>query len=136
MTDDTEVDFAALAERAVTMRRRIARARDDLLKVQADGIGGGGLVRATVNGENRVIAVDIDPSVIDPDDPETLGALICEAVNDAVGKLTAGRAERMAGIAEGFTALLDDAPGETHRVRPMTADRRLAPYGTDPTQRR
>lgn len=131
MSDDESVDFVALAERAKDMRRRLERARDDLFKLQVDGLGGGGLVRATVNGENTLVALDIDRSVIDPDDPETLGALIREAVNEAVGKLSARRGERMTGIVEGFAGMLSDTRGEPPGVRPMTADRRPLSAGPD-----
>ncbi len=127
MSDDGSVDFAALAERAKHMRRRLERARDDMVGLQAEGFGGGGLVRATVNGENTLVALDIDSSIIDPDDPETLGALVREAVNDAIGKLGARRGERVAGIVEGLGGMFSDARREPPGVRPLTADRRPLP---------
>ena len=40
------------------------------------GTAGGGVVTATVRGSGELISVDIDASVLDPDDPELVGEVL------------------------------------------------------------
>ena len=47
------------------------------------GQAGGGLVEVTLNGQGKVVAVRIDPSVVDPNDVETLQDLVIGALDDA-----------------------------------------------------
>ena len=44
---------------------------------------GGGVVKVTITGDGEVRAVKIDPSVVDPDDIETLEDLIVAGVVEA-----------------------------------------------------
>jgi DNA-binding protein YbaB len=51
-----------------------------------DGSAGGGLVEVTVTGALQLTEVRIRPEAADPDDTETLGALIVAAHRDAAEK--------------------------------------------------
>lgn len=126
-SDSGPVDFVLLAERARQMRRQLEQARDDLGRFEAQGLGGNGLVQATVSGENVLVALTIDSSVIDPDDPETLQELVREAVNDATARLAAQRGERVSSITDGLAGMLSGAAAREPRVTPMTASRRQRP---------
>jgi hypothetical protein len=121
---DGQVDFNLLAQRARQLRSQLEQARDDLGRLEARGLGGNGLVQAAVSGENVLVELKIDSSVIDPDDPETLQELVREAVNDATVKLAAKRGERVSSIAGGFNGMLTGAEAPGRRVAPMTANRR------------
>ena len=44
---------------------------------------GGGVVTATVSGQHELLAIEIAPDAVDPDDVEMLQALIVVAVNAA-----------------------------------------------------
>jgi hypothetical protein len=120
------VDFALLAGRARQMRQQLERARADIGRLEARGLGGNGLVQATVSGENDLVALSIDSSVINPDDPETLQELVREAVNDAITKLAAQRGRQLGSITEGFAAMASGAQAERHVV-PLAPARRQPP---------
>ena len=45
---------------------------------------GGGMVTVTANGAQRVTAIKIEPSVVDPDDLEMLEDLVISGVNKAL----------------------------------------------------
>ena len=126
-SDGDSVDFVQLAERARQMRQQLERARADIGRLEARGLGGNGLVQATFSGDNVLVALDIDSSIIDPDDPETLSELVREAVNDATTKLAAQRGERFGSVAEGLAGMASGTgPRELH-VTPMTAARHRPP---------
>ena len=52
------------------------------------GQAGGGLVQVTMKGSGEVVAVAIDPKVVDPADVETLQDLIVGAIADAAKQVT------------------------------------------------
>ena len=45
---------------------------------------GGGMVKATVNGEHALVDLMINPEAVDPDDVEMLQDMIMAAVNEAM----------------------------------------------------
>ena len=45
---------------------------------------GGGLVKVTANGAGEVVAIEISPDAIDPEDPEALADLVLAGVNEAL----------------------------------------------------
>lgn len=47
------------------------------------GVSAAGLVKATVNGLGELTGLEMDPSLLNPDDPEMLADLIIAAVGSA-----------------------------------------------------
>jgi nucleoid-associated protein EbfC len=76
-------DLAQLMAQAQQMQDDMAAAQQSLALARVTGSAGGGLVTATVNGEGKLQSLDLDPSVVDPQDTETLADLIVAAVRDA-----------------------------------------------------
>jgi len=132
---EEEVDINALVQRAQVLRHRLERAQQDLSRIEAEGHGGGGLVRAVMSAENALVALTIDTSVIDPDDPETLCALVLEAVNDASRGIALRREERMSGITDGFTGGAPMPMRSRPRVVPLVPNRPAAGEGFRDGQR-
>ncbi len=66
------------------MMQELARIQGELKVLTVDGTAGGGVVRATATGEQRLVSVTIDPSAVDPSDVEMLQDLIVAAVNEAM----------------------------------------------------
>ena len=92
-----------LMQQAQQMQEQLAAAQEDLAAATFEGSAGGGMVKATVTGSNEVLSVEIDPAVIDPDDPEILGDLVVAAINQAM-KTAADAAQQSLG---GLTGGLD-----------------------------
>lgn len=76
-------NMAQLMEQAQKMQQQLAAAQEELAAAEVQGSAGGGLVSAIVSGDGRLLSVVIDPSVIDPEDAETLQDLVVAAVRDA-----------------------------------------------------
>ena len=68
------------------MQEQMEKAQQDIEEKEFESTSGGGVVSATVNGKKEVIAIKIDPDVIDPEDSEMLEDLIIAAINDAMKK--------------------------------------------------
>ena len=83
------------------MQERLEKIQGELATETVEGSAGGGAVCVTMTGQQKIQAVKIDPSVIDPDDVEMLQDLVLAAFNEAqanaqslaerrLGPLTAG----------------------------------------------
>ncbi len=67
------------------MQRKLEETQQELSKKEYVGQAGGGAVKITVNGEKKVLKVEIDKDAVDPEDVETLEDMILAAVNQAIG---------------------------------------------------
>lgn len=94
-------DMSSLLKQAQEMQRRMAEAQRLLGERVVEGTAGGGAVKATVNGNQELQAIKIDPAAVDPDDVEALEDLVTAAVRQAlaaarelrdreIGKITGG----------------------------------------------
>ncbi len=84
------------------MQEQLATAQAELAEREFLGSAGGGVVTAIVKGSGEVLTVTIDPSVIDPDDPEMLGDLVVAAINTALRGVSDVAAEQMGGLTGGL----------------------------------
>lgn len=75
--------MAALLAQAQQMQEQILGVQARLAATQVQGSAGGGLVTATVTGGGELIALEISPKAVDPEDTETLADLVVAAVRDA-----------------------------------------------------
>lgn len=136
MSDDNHLDFTELARSVQRVQGDLTGVQADMTSLQATGFGGGGLVRATVSGEHRLVALSIDPSVIDPDDPETLSDLVIAAVDSANESMTEQRVKRMGEVTQGLGGLIDrlnrkpadDGDVVVPQFPSLRTDRRHTPY--------
>lgn len=101
--------IANMMRQAQKMQEKIGEIQKELALKTCEATAGGGIVTATVNGSQEVVSVRIDPSVIDPKDPEMLQDLVAAAVNEALrrskqmasdemSKLTAGLGMNIPGL--------------------------------------
>lgn len=84
------------------MQEQMEKAQHDIEEKEFESTSGGGVVSATVNGKKEVIAIKIDPDVIDPEDGEMLEDLIIAAINDAMKKADEYSGETMGKLTGGL----------------------------------
>ena len=48
---------------------------------------GGGVVSVKISGKKEILAIDIQPEIVDPDDVETLSDILVAAVNEAIKRV-------------------------------------------------
>lgn len=112
MHQGNQPDYSGLAARARELKDRFAQLSDDLGATEGTGLSGGGLVRAIVAGDGTLVALDLDPAVVTPDDPGMLAELVIDAVNDAVAALTAQRARRISPMTENVRDMIARLGGD------------------------
>jgi nucleoid-associated protein EbfC len=95
-------DMSALLAQAQQMQQQLMEAQENLANTEVHGQAGGGLVQVTVKGSGEVVAVSIDPQVIDPADPETLQDLVIGALADASKQVTILAQTRLGPLAGGM----------------------------------
>jgi DNA-binding YbaB/EbfC family protein len=75
--------MSQLLQQAQKMQQALADAQQQLATSEVTGSASGGLVSATMTGNGDVVALTISPTVVDPDDVETLQDLVVAALRDA-----------------------------------------------------
>lgn len=78
------MNMANLQRLQQQMLQELARIQEELKVATVDGTAGGGVVKATATGEQKLVSVTIDPSAVDPADVDMLQDLIVAAVNEAM----------------------------------------------------
>jgi len=91
-----------LLRQAQKMQQKLSEAQENLKKLVAEGSAGGGMVVATVNGEQELLKLKINPEVVDPEDVEMLEDLVVAAVNDARRKIQEKSQEELNKITGGI----------------------------------
>jgi DNA-binding YbaB/EbfC family protein len=76
------------------MMRQVQKMQEDMATLQEDLDAreyeikaGGGAVAVKINGKKEILAIDIQPEIVDPDDIETLSDVLVAAVNEAIKKV-------------------------------------------------
>jgi hypothetical protein len=90
------------------MQKEMQKVQESLADITVEGTAGGGMVKATANCKLEIIAVEIEPEVIDPDDKEMLEDLIAGAVNQAIKAAQDRSNEEMQKVTGG---ILGNLPG-------------------------
>ena len=75
-----------LMRQAQEFQAKLAKAQQELGNITVEASSGGGVVKITINGQQKIQSVKISPEVINPDDVELLEDLILTAVSEAIAK--------------------------------------------------
>ena len=75
---------AAMLKQAQKMQQEMLKMQEELQPKPYPATAGGGMVKATVNGSHNLVALEINPEAVDPEDVEMLQDLVVSAVNEAL----------------------------------------------------
>ena len=95
-------DMAMIMQQAQKMQEQLLAAQQELAESEVTGQAGNGLVEVTMTAALEVLAVRIDPKVVDPDDVETLQDLVVAAYQDAQTAAQALQQQKMGPLAGGL----------------------------------
>lgn len=91
-----------LLREAQNMQGKLAAVQEELGRKQVQGSSGGGIVQVTANGRQEIVAVQIDPSLLQAGDLEMLQDLVAAAANDALRQAKGMLEQEMQSLAGGF----------------------------------
>ena len=77
-------DMMGMMGKVKELQDKMQQAQSQLQNLTTTGEAGGGLVKATANGHRHLLKLEIDPSLLTPEDREMLPDLIVAAVNKAL----------------------------------------------------
>lgn len=77
----------AMLQQAQKMQEDMATLQEDLDNREYEVSAGGGAVSVKISGKKQILALDIDPEIVDPDDIETLSDILVAAVNEAIKRV-------------------------------------------------
>ena len=77
----------AMLKQAQKMQEDMAAMQEELDSREYDISAGGGVVGVKINGKREILAIDIKPEIVDPDDIETLSDILVAAVNEAIKRV-------------------------------------------------
>ncbi len=92
-------DIMAMAQ---NVQNELTKAQAGLDTIEVDGAAGGGLVKIRASAKGRIIAVDIDESLLQPSEKGMLEDLVAAALNDARAKADAASQTEMSKLTSGL----------------------------------
>lgn len=95
-------DMQAMLAQAMQMQQQMMDAQAELENTVVSGSAGGGLVTARVTGTGELVALEISPAAVDPEDTETLADLVVAAVRDAKNNADKLAEEKLGPLAGGM----------------------------------
>jgi DNA-binding YbaB/EbfC family protein len=95
-------NMGQLMKQAQQFQSKMAKLQEELGDKTVEASAGGGMVTVVVNGKQEMLSIQIDPEVIDRDDPEMLQDLIMAAVNDGLTRAKNMMNEEMGELTKGL----------------------------------
>ena len=80
-------NMQAMIRQAQKMQEDMAAKQAELDAREYDVSAGGGVVNVKINGKREILAIDLRPEIVDPDDIETLSDILVAAVNEAIKRV-------------------------------------------------
>ncbi len=95
-------DLGGLMKQAQQLQSKMADMQAELEDLEVEGISGGGLVKVRLNGKGAMKGVEVDPSLLKPDEAEIVEDLIVAAHAEARNKMEQVTAEKMKEVTGGL----------------------------------
>jgi len=78
--------FGNLMKEAQRLQQQMAALQEEVAQKRVEATAGGGMVTVTANGRQEIVAIKIDPEVINPGEAQMLEDLVLAACNEALRK--------------------------------------------------
>ena len=93
------MDINKLMQQAQAMQKQMEEVGKQIGAMEFEGSASNGLVNVTVSGEDKILSIWIDPSILNPEDQEMIQDLVMIAVNDAIEKADDYKKNRLGSMA-------------------------------------
>ena len=95
-------NIGAMMQQAQQIQGRMAEVKDKIAELRVEGIAGGEMVRVEAAGDMKIVAIHIEPSLVESQDCEMLEELVLAATNQALQKAKDVAAAAMSEVAGGM----------------------------------
>src|SRR5436190_19216332 len=92
-------DMNSMMKQVQQMQAEMQQAQEKLKDEVVEASAGGGMVKAKMSGDLRLLELTIDPEAIDPEDAELLQDMVLAAVNEAIRSAQELATSKLGGIA-------------------------------------
>ena len=96
------VNFGNMMKQAQQLQKKMAEAQEKLNSIEVEGVSGGGLVKVTATAKGDIKRIQLDETVMKPEEKEITEDLIIAAINDAKQKGEVAAQETMKDITGGL----------------------------------
>jgi DNA-binding YbaB/EbfC family protein len=87
---------------AQNVQAEMQKAQENLEKIEVEGAAGGGLVKVRATAKGQINAVEIDESLLKPEEKAMVEDLVAAAINDARAKADAAAAPELQKMTSGM----------------------------------
>ncbi len=95
-------DLGNLQKMLKTAKEMQERLQKEMAEMRVEGTSGGGMVNVVLDGQKNLIAVRLDPEVVNKDDIDMLQDLIVAAFNDAAAKVDENMSSKLSSLGGGL----------------------------------
>ena len=92
------VNIGNMMKQAQQLQKKMADAQEKLNSIEVEGVSGGGVVKVTATAKGEIKRINIDESLLKPEDKEITEDLIVAAINDAKQKGETAAQEEMKSV--------------------------------------
>jgi hypothetical protein len=95
-------NFEEIMKAAQNVQEELQKAQASLENIEVEGVSGGGLVKVRASAKGTIKGVEIDESLMKPEEKQVLEDLVAAALNDARSKADAASQEEMSKMTSGL----------------------------------
>jgi len=96
------MNIQELMRQAQLLQKKILDVQEEIKHKLVEATAGGGIVKVVANGAQEIVSVEIDSSVVDPNDITMLQDLIVAATNEALRKSKEMKEEEISKLTGGL----------------------------------
>ena len=96
------VNLGNMMKQAQQLQKKMADAQEKLDTIEVEGVSGGGVVKVIATAKGKIKRINLDESLLKPEDKEIIEDLIVAAVNDAKQKGEIAAQEEMKSLTGGL----------------------------------
>ena len=96
------VNIGNMMKQAQQLQKKMADAQEKLNSIEVEGVSGGGVVKVIATAKGEIKRINLDDSLLKPEDKEITEDLIVAAINDAKQKGEFAAQEEMKSVTGGL----------------------------------